>query len=148
MAAYSFSGGDKLQAALDEIGKKMSGTLQVGFFEGETYPDGESVPTVAFKNEFGDREENIPPRPFFRTMIAKESPQWGKTLSGFAKASDYDGQKSLNDLGQIMIEQLTSSINGWTTPPNSAETIKRKGFNKPLIETDKLLKSPAFKVSE
>ena len=145
MATINLSGGDKLQAKLAEMGKRMSGRLDVGFFEGETYPDGTSVPTVAFWNEFGTSE--IPSRPFFRAMIAEKSPAWGSILGKSAEANNFDGQESLSTLGQVMKEQLSGSINGWTVPSNAPSTIAKKGFDKPLIDSGQLLRAPEYKVS-
>jgi len=50
-----FSGGDRLNAYLAELAKKVSqgGTLKVGFMEGATEGDGESTPMIAAVNEFG-----------------------------------------------------------------------------------------------
>ena len=76
----SISGGNKLEAALKAISAKINrpGTLRVGFLEGATYPDGTSIPMVAAVNEFGAPSRGIPPRPFFRTMVADKSSTWAK----------------------------------------------------------------------
>ena len=66
----AISGGDKLQRALDRIAKNLSkaASVEIGFAENATYPDGTSVALVAALNEFGTGK--IPPRPFFRNMVA------------------------------------------------------------------------------
>jgi hypothetical protein len=48
-------GGGKLAAKLRELAEKVKnpGTLEVGFLEGSTYPDGTSLPLVAATQEFG-----------------------------------------------------------------------------------------------
>lgn len=45
----TFSGGAALEAKLSELAEKLGDgkTLRVGFLEGATYPDGQSVPMVA-----------------------------------------------------------------------------------------------------
>ena len=50
----TIKGGDKLKAALDKIAAKLEkgGTLKVGFLEGATAPDGQSIPLRAALNEF------------------------------------------------------------------------------------------------
>ncbi|WP_144378523.1 hypothetical protein [Mesorhizobium amorphae] len=65
----AFTGGDKLVAKLAEIAQSVSNasSVEIGFLDGATYPDGTPVPLVAAMNEFGN--ENSPPRPFFRGMI-------------------------------------------------------------------------------
>ena len=74
----TLKGGDKLEAALREISRKVSkpGKLRVGFLEGATYPDGTPVALVAWWNEFGTEDE-FPPRPSFRNMIAAKSRRMG-----------------------------------------------------------------------
>ena len=132
---------DRLEKRLDAFRKNMQSTeLNVGFINGATYPeDGMSVAQVAFDNEFGTKE--IPSRPFFRTMISKESPEWGKKLEGAIKFTHHDLEKSMSILGLDIEGALRQSIRDWQTPPNSPKTIERKGFNKPLIDTSLMVKS-------
>ena len=54
----TLKGGDKLEAALREIARKVSkpGKLRVGFLEGATYPDGTPVALVAGGTNSGRRE--------------------------------------------------------------------------------------------
>lgn len=128
-------GVDSLEKKLKKFMKKAQNqTLNVGFINGKSYPDtGISVAQVAFDNEFGTTEN--PTRPFFRTMIAKESSTWGKKLTGAIQHTHYDLDQSMGLLGENIVGALTQSIRDWQTPPNSAKTIARKGFNKPLIDT-------------
>lgn len=44
-------------------------------------------------------------------------------------------------MGDGIRGQLQTSIRDWTTPPNSPDTIAKKGFNKPLIDTSHMLNS-------
>ena len=139
-------GGDKLEKALAEIARKMSGSVKVGFLGGATYPDGTSVAQVAFWNEFGTTR--IPPRPFFRTMIGNESPGWAVMMGKAAKHYDYNGPTVLQFMGVKISEQLQQSIAGWQVPPNSPVTVALKGFNKPLIDTGQMQSSVDFEVEE
>jgi hypothetical protein len=88
----------------------------------------------------------IPPRPFFRTMIAKNKDGWGETLGTYLSENNYDVTLSFKALGVVMEGQLKDSISGWTSPPNAASTIAGKGFNKPLVDTGVMLRSPSFRV--
>ena len=140
----SLSGDDKLMAHLNEMVQKLdAGTLSVGFMSGATYPDGTPVAQVAFYNEFGTK--NIPMRPFFRTMIANESPTWGNKLAKLL-AKDFEGEKALNALGMDISGALEESIIGWTTPSNAPSTIAKKGFDKALIDTGHMKNSITHKV--
>ena len=140
---YKLSGGDKLNKYLTLLAAKAknSALLNVGFPEGGTEPNGQSTPLVAFINEFGrtvrskDGDYYQLPRPFFRTMIAKESKHWGEDLGKLLLEHDYDAVSSLNVLGKELHGELVESIQTLTTPPLAESTIKRKGFTKPLIDT-------------
>lgn len=141
------SGGDKLVAALEKIAKDFGGgSVKVGFLEGATYPDGTNVASVAFFNEYGTTK--IPPRPFFRSMIEEKSVEWPDLMARAAKHFDYDGQKVLEAVGQVVAEELQQSIVGWQEPPNAPYTVAQKGFNKPLIHTGHMQNSIDFEVSD
>lgn len=150
--------------------------LSVGFLEGATYPTvgdsaGLSVAQVAFWNEYGTRPRSgggvdsmgggggiddlatagpraggIPSRPFFRSMIAKNSRSWPDTLGAAVKASKYNARRALTIQGTVMKDQLVTSIVETTTPPNAPSTIARKGFDKPLIDTGVMQRSVDFVV--
>jgi len=139
-------GGDKLEKVLAEIGRNMSGSVKVGFMSGATYPDGTPVPQVAFWNEFGT--SRIPPRPFFRTMIANESPGWSVLIGRAAKEYDYNAGTVLKFMGDKISEQLQQSIVGWQDPQNSPVTVALKGFNKPLVDTGQMQNSIDYEVEE
>ena len=94
MAGHTPQGADGVAKALEDIAKRMGGgEVAVGFMAGATYPDGTPVAAVAFWNEFG--ASDTPARPFFRQMIAAESPTWPGKMAALAKATDYDGDKVL-----------------------------------------------------
>lgn len=135
---------DKVAAHLAGIAKQMSGSVEVGFLEGATYPDGTPVAAVAAWNEFGT--ENSPARPFFRNMIAKESPSWPAKMAGAYKATGGNGQKTLALMGDDIEGALKQSINDLTAPPLAPSTIKRKGFSKPLIDTAHMVNSTGNRV--
>jgi hypothetical protein len=134
---------DSVTRHLKELAAKMSGSVEVGFLEGATYPDGTPVAAVAFWNEYGN--DFTPPRPFFRTMIAKESPSWGPKLAGALKATG-DGDKALALMGEDIQGALIQSINDFTTPALAPSTIAAKGFDKPLIDTGHMVNSTSYRV--
>jgi len=148
MGTHTFTGGAKLEAYLAELALKVKDTaiLEVGFMEGATYPDGTSVPLVAALNEYGVPSHNQPPRPYFRTMIDKESPHWGSDLGKLLKQFDYSGKVALTLMGHEIKAELQESINQLVSPPLSPVTIARKGFEKPLIDTNQMMNSVDFRV--
>lgn len=132
----TLSGGDKLARKLAEMAKGMeAGSVSIGFMSNAMYQDNVThVAQVAFWNEFGT--SRIPARPFFRSMIAKESDGWPDVLGNAAKNNSYDSRGALSSMGEVIKDQLQNSIRGWTDPPNAQSTIDKKGFNKPLTDTN------------
>lgn len=125
MATRRLKGSDEVSAALEAIALKMgSGTVSVGFMEGATYPDGTPVAAVAFWNEFGHAGKfPSPPRPFFRSMIAKESPTWAPKMASLAKMLNYDGPKVLAMMGEDIAGALRQSIIDTNAPALSKTTL-------------------------
>jgi hypothetical protein len=137
----------KLEAALKSIADKLEGGVKVGFLEGAKYPDGTPVAAVAFWNEFGT--STIPPRPFFRNMIAKESKTWADKMARLAKGTNNDGEAVYGMMGDDIAGALAQSIIQTNSPRLSKNTHKksaRSGFDKPLIDTGLMMDSIQFKV--
>jgi hypothetical protein len=141
--ATTVSGGDKLAKRLAQLAAqvKKTGTLNVGFPEHATYPDGTRVALVATIQEFGAPAAGIPPRPFFRGMVARESGHWGDDLAALLKHNGMDGPAALEAIGQEIEEELKMSIRDLISPPLKEATIARKGNPKPLIDTGHMLNS-------
>jgi len=142
------SGGEKLTAALRGIAEKASNAalVRVGFLENATYPDGKSVALIAAIQEFGAPSVGIPPRPYFRHMIAAKSGEWPDAIAGLLKTNDYDAAKTLGQTGQAVSGQLRQSIVDTNSPPNAPSTVARKGSAKPLVDTGHMLASVDYEV--
>lgn len=134
--------GSILSAIAEKLG--IAKEVSIGFMEGATYEDGTPVAAVAYWNEYGT--STIQPRPFFRGMVAKKSPQWGSDLATVLREKDNDAAKALGIMGERIKDQLTESINEFTTPALSPRTIEQKGFDKPLIDTGHMRDSITSKV--
>lgn len=133
-------GGDKLSARLKEIAANVASakTVDVGFLEGATYPDGTLVAMVAAIQEFGAPKAGIPPRPFFRTMISAKSGEWPDAVKEQLKAADYDAAKTLARVGAGIAGQLQQSIADMSDPPLSPTTLmlrKMKAEDPDLVVT-------------
>lgn len=128
---HKMSVAKRVNDVLTDIAKKMGGgKVKVGFLEGATYPNGTPVAAVAAWDEFGHGGNfPAPPRPFFRTMIAKESPNWPQKMAYLAKFYGYDGTRVLNAMGEDIAGALRQSIIETNAPPLSPTTlILRKRF--------------------
>lgn len=118
--------------------KKQNGKIEVGFFEGEKYPDGKSVAEVAAFNEFGGG--HTPPRPFMRTLVQNHRKIWRNILQDELPKED-DAHTALATLAEYMVDDLKDYIKIWTYPPNAPSTIAKKGFNDPLVDTGRMMDS-------
>lgn len=125
VAAIGLSGGAALEKRLNDMAAKLgkSVELRVGYLEGSTDTDGTSLPMIAAIQEFGAPAVGIPPRPFFRPMIAAKSPQWGNQLAGLLQSNDMDPVKALGQMGEGIKGQLEDSILDVTSPPLSPVTL-------------------------
>lgn len=141
-------GGEGLQARLSEIARnlKKGATLRVGFLEGATYSDGTSVPLVAAVQEFGAPSKGIPPRPFMRNTVAEHQAEWPAAIAANLAANDYDAERTLGQVGAAIAGQIRQSIVDLTEPPLKPATIRRKGFEKPLINSSHMINSIDFEV--
>lgn len=147
------TGGDAISRELTRIAAKVTygASVRVGFLENATYPTEPGKPTlhvaqVAFWDEFGTAR--APSRPFFRTTIAKQSPGWGLKLGKALKYYNLDAEKAMSALGENIKDEIVESIQKWTTPPNAPSTIRRKGFNKPLVDKAIMVRSVDYKVNK
>ena len=157
----NISGGEKLEGYLKTLAANVTkpATLEVGFFEDATYPDGTSVAMVAAIQNFGAPSKNIPPRPFFSNMVKDKADGWGPKVGALLNANNGDATVALGQMGLEIKADLQDSIVATNSPPLSPRTIaarlrrgkKGKGFNsttaaKPLVDTGQMLNSVASRV--
>lgn len=169
-----FQGGEKMARVLARMNSNLANarSVSVGFLADARYPHAyrqrvdhrispnrstTSIAQVAFWNEYGthkrvqtaagERIVHVPPRPFFRTMIAEKSPEWGDSMAYLARAHDYNAERILDNMGQGIRAQLQDSIRQWQDPPNAPFTVSVKGFNKPLIDEGHMLNHVGYRVS-
>lgn len=146
----SFRGGEKFEAALREIGTGVAGggLVRVGFLENAKYPDGTPVAMIALIQDMGAPGAGIPPRPFFRNMIAAKQGEWPPAIADLLRTNYFDVEKTLAQTGAAIAGQLRQSIIDTNAPPLAPSTIERKGFTKPLVETGHMLNSIDFEVEK
>ena len=118
-------------------------SLEVGFFEVSKYENGVYVASVASFNEYGTAK--IPPRPFFRNAIAKNSNKWNDILTNELRNS-VDVELAYNRVGEVAKGDIVESIMQTNTPPNSPLTIAKKRSSKPLVDTSFMRSSVNYKV--
>ncbi len=145
-------GGDKLARVLGELAARIGrgdAGVKVGFLENATYPAGDDraglpVAQVAFWNEFGT--SRTPPRPFFRSAIEQHQGEWGDDLANALKLTKLDTRAAFGIVGTIIKDQIVQSIVDTNSPPLAESTVRRKGFDKPLVDTGVMQRSVDFVV--
>jgi hypothetical protein len=144
----SISGGKKLEARLNEIAQRLKkgAVLKVGFPENAKYPSGESVALIASILDFGAPSVGIPPRPFFRNMVADKKDGWPAAAEKLLKANNYDVERTLALMGEGIAGQLRQAIVDFEGVPLKPATIARKGHAKQLIDTGHMLASIDYEV--
>ena len=144
----AIKGMHSLQAKLKNIADSYESNKQVraGFLEGATYPDGTPAALVAAVHEFGAPAQGIPPRPFMSKAIARNKDKWAKMASDLIAEVGVD--KALDQVGVEMAKDIQKSISDEDWTPLNPATVKRKGFDKPLIDTMDMMRAVTHKVTE
>jgi hypothetical protein len=146
----TLSGGKKFEAEMRRLaqGLQAGAVLRVGFLERARYPDGKPVAMIAAIQDFGAPRAGIPPRPFFRNMIAAKKGEWPAAIAGIIAnvtrsggAIDDIARRALDIAGAAIAGQLRQSVIDTNEPPLAPSTIRRKGHAKPLVETGHMLNS-------
>lgn len=141
-------GGKKLKKILKNIKSTRNVRLLVGYFPESRYDNGMPVAQVGFWNEFGTVK--IPERPFMRhanVIATKKLTYMLKNQNYFSSTNKFNLQ-GINKVGQMWVNSIQLSIEGYgiTYVPNAPSTIKQKGHDKPLIDSELMLNSPEYKV--
>ena len=112
-------------------------------FKVSKYENGVYVASVASFNEYGTAK--IPPRPFFRNAVAKNSKKWNDILTNELRNS-VDVELAYHRVGEVAKGDIVESIMQTNTPPNSPLTIAKKRSSKPLVDTSFMRSSVNYKV--
>lgn len=144
---------DPIMLELDYISQAFSDgneqVMSVGFFGEDVYPDGESVVEVAMWNEYGNAAEGKPPRPFMRHAASEHEREWELQITDALRLGATRGTpmvSALEALGRTMVSDIKQSIIDFKDPPNSASTVRAKGKDDPLRDTDHMLNSVKYKL--
>lgn len=103
---------------------------------------------IAAIQEFGAPAAGIPPRPFFREMIAVKKDSWPAAIEQNLIATGYDVERTLALVGEGIAGQLKQSIVDFDGVPLKPATIRRKGSDKQLVDTGHMLASVDYEVTK
>lgn len=135
-----------------ELEKGISINIKAGVLaqdEGFSHQDrgtGVNMATVAFYNEYG---KGMPSRPALgkaSEIVASNLKELSiKELNGAIKSGTFKNTGHI--IGEELATEMKKQIKGWTDPPNARSTIKKKGFNDPLVDTGDYVKRQAYSIS-
>ena len=117
--------------------------VAVGWFEDQRYDDNLSIAKVARWQEDGTKQ-GIPRRPFMTQAKFKYGKIWyNEILSMVQKAIDENKniEKPLMIFGEKVKSDIQETILNGSYKKNAESTIRKKGFNKPLIDTGIMIAS-------
>ena len=135
-----------LARAMDDLNRYE---VQIGVFQADSdpYPDGTDVISIAFAHEFGTYR--VPERSFMRAGFDSNKSRidqiceslLDRVIQGeLAVAAMYEA------IGAEVVGLIQDYLTNLRDPPNSPETIARKGSSNPLIDTGQLRSSITWKV--
>lgn len=112
---------------------------------------GISMIELAAIHEFGSPAAGIPERSFIRRTMKEKESEISRACVAVAKqfiSGEVDLEKGLNRLGAIASTMIKNRITGgeYIPPPLKPATIKRKGSDRPLVDTGRLVGSITWKV--
>lgn len=137
--------GRKFQKMLKELADLQ---VRVGFQQGEASQDGVDMCDIAAWNELGT--EHSPSRPFLRKSVDENVDK----INGFlqSKKSDLVRGKSaeqvLKEIGIFQKDLIQEKITEGSFTPNAPATIKKKGSDKPLIDTGRMRQSVNYVIKK
>jgi hypothetical protein len=126
------------------------GVLQNEKAEGDN-EDGFDLVALAATQEYGSIDGHTPSRPFLRSTF-RGPPQWlVLTTSKLAKPvleGKLDIDRALGLLGAVAATKVKETITSGAgvPPPNAPSTIAKKGSDRPLVDTGRLLNSISWRV--
>ena len=96
-----------LEVLLEHVADLEGLESKIGWFESAKYDEKTPVAMVAAQNEFGNVQQNIPPRPFFRPTIAEHQKLWQQQMASGAKAI-----MSGNETAATVMEKISGQAAG------------------------------------
>lgn len=123
--------------------------VRVGFQHGKAAEeDGTDVCDVAAWNELGT--VNMPSRPFLRKSVDENESK----IHSFLKSKKGDlvrgvsAGQILKEIGIFQKDLIQEKITNGSFTPNAASTIRKKGSDKPLIDTGRMRQSVNYEIKK
>jgi hypothetical protein len=107
-----------------------------------------TVAEVAFFNEYGTSK--IPERSFIRSTVDEKRARFERIRDrqlNLLVQGKTSVQRGLDTLGFDIQQAIRNKIITLSSPPNAPSTQRIKGFNNPLIDSQRMLNSITFKTT-
>jgi hypothetical protein len=119
----------------------------------EATEEGFTMVELAAVHEFGSRDGRIPERSFIRRTMTAKADDVGALAGKLARGIINDRftvLQALGLLGEFGAAEIKKTITDGdgVPPPNAPTTIARKGSDRPLVDTGRLVQSITSVVSE
>lgn len=115
--------------------------------------DGKSVAYIAAVHEYGSHDGRVPPRPFLR-HTGEVSASRNRERLRKAVADVIDGRlgpvEAFAQVGEALVDEIRDTIdraNAWARPL-APSTVKRKGHDRVLRDTETMKRSVTFTVRD
>lgn len=134
------------QRYFKELQKMAEMEIVIGFQEGQLYEDGTSLAEVAAYNEFGTSD--TPARPFMKQSFENHENELRAACENanvmLSKGKSAD--EVLNVIGAVAKGVIQQEIAEGEFAPNAPSTIRKKGSERPLIDTGHMRQSVNYVV--
>lgn len=138
--------GRQFQQMLKDLAKLE---VRIGFQHGQaTEEDGTDICDVAAWNELGTVKS--PSRPFLRKSVDENEEKINHFLQS-KKAELLHGKSAeqvLKEIGIFQKDLIQEKITEGSFTPNAASTVRKKGSNKPLIDTGRMRQSVNYVIKK
>jgi hypothetical protein len=126
-------GGGKFKGWFNKINNTLrKPVLRVGYLDHATYPNGTLVAMVAAINEYGAPNARfpIPPRPWMRPAIEAGKATWPDQTGKLLVQYNYDGVKTLETMGQLVVAAMRKNIADLHSPALSPVTVMLRSMRR------------------
>lgn len=137
---FGIEGGERLLKILEAMNKGLESakSVEAGWEDGNVHPEAEvNTATVAAWQEYGTKK--IPARPFMAPARLTNQSKWSSELGKEIKKCAYNVELALGEVGQLMKKDIQQAIMDVYSPPLHPDTIAKKGFSKPLIDSSYMI---------
>ena len=136
--------GRRLERILRDLDKKE---IRIGFQRGKaTDENGVDMCDIAMWNELGT--SHSPARPFMRQTVDNHEGEINALLKQARQSllGGYSGEQVLKEIGLKVKDMMQNEIINGGFVPNAASTIRKKGSDRPLIDTGRTRQSVNYEI--